>query len=132
MFPARDSDTIVKAGLKNGDMIYVANQGLTMTQLPAAPKEMVKGKTELEQIKKEEEQKAAEKAGKKEPEAIPEVRKDGHGRTLKAPEAKKDGPTTDNFGRVIKEVAKEPEAKQAKMIMSADEKKGDDDKYIKH
>ena len=69
MINARDADTLVKAGLKNGDMIYVANQGLTMTQLPPAPKEMVKGKTELEQIKKEEEEKAAEKAGKKVPEA---------------------------------------------------------------
>ena len=30
----RDTDTIAKVGLKHGDIIHVANQGATMTQLP--------------------------------------------------------------------------------------------------
>jgi hypothetical protein len=56
----RDTDTIAKVGLKHGDMIHVANQGATMTQLPPPKKEYKVMKKTEEEIKKEQEEKEKE------------------------------------------------------------------------
>ena len=88
-----DNDTLAKAGLKHGDMIYISNQGVAMAQLPPK-KEFIKAKTD-EELKEE-----AEKNKDK-----PVVLKDSKGRILKAPEEQKDDETkvTDSYGRIIKE-----------------------------
>ena len=94
----RDSDQIGKLGLKNGEILHVANQGTVMTQLPPAPKK----KIEIEEKKKEEE---GDEEKKKDEKA--EVRKDSYGRVIKTIEEKKedpDAPTLDYMGRVIKSV----------------------------
>lgn len=82
----------MKLGLKNGEMLHVANQGTQMTNLPPPPKKFVP----LEEPKKED-------ASMKEEQA---PLKDSFGRVLKAPEEKKEEVKTDSFGRVIKEAEK--------------------------
>lgn len=47
----RDTDTLIKAGFKNGDMLHVGNENTKMTNLPEAAKEIVRKET-LDEIKK--------------------------------------------------------------------------------
>lgn len=128
----RDSDQIGRLGLKNGDILHVANQGTVMTQLPPPPKK----KVEIEEKKEEDEEKKDEK---------PEVRKDSYGRVLKPIEEKKedpDAPARDYYGRVIKTVNpdKKEEKKEVKMRSGASAERpkeknmgdDDDDKFVKH
>lgn len=69
-----DGDSLAKAGLKHGDMIYISNQGTVLTQLPEK-REFIRAKTDEEL--KEEEEKNKDK---------PKILKDSKGQILKAPE----------------------------------------------
>lgn len=73
---ARDTDSLKKAGFKNGDMLHVGNQNTKMTQLPPAPKKLIQ-KEELDEMKKKNEK----------PDA-PQLDSGGH--VLKKVEEKKD------------------------------------------
>lgn len=83
----RDTDSLTKCGLKNGDMLHVRNEGATMTQLQAAPKFKSQ-----EEIKQQQEEKAK---GKETPLL------DSGGRLIKAVEKKEETEAKDTYGKVL-------------------------------
>jgi hypothetical protein len=87
----RDTDTLAKCGLKNGDMLHINNEGVTLTQLTSAAKFKP-----IEEIKQEKEEKA--KSAKL---------MDSSGRVIKAVEKLEETDIKDSYGKVIKAVVKE-------------------------
>ena len=117
----RDTDTLTKMGIKNGDMLHVANQDVKMTNLPPPPKQF-----------KPLEEKKEDKEGEEKP--VQPVT-DSYGRVLKVPEKVEDTVAKDSYGRVIKETDKKVEKKEVRMINTGMDKKiGDEDgeQYVKH
>jgi hypothetical protein len=118
---SRDTDTIKKSGLKNGDMLHINNKDAQIVNLPPPPK----------QIKRIEDKKEEAEDTKMEEEIKPKL--DPHGRVLKSVEEKKDdGKIRDSYGREIKAAPKEEPKKDVKMIN--DKVLGDDtgDQFVKH
>jgi len=117
----RDTDSLTKVGLRNGDMLHVANQNVTMTNLPPPPKVF----KPIEEKKDDD----------KEAEAKPAPVTDSYGRKIKVPEKVEDGVAKDSYGRVIKEIEKKVEKKDVKMIQTGNEKKiGEEEgeQFVKH
>lgn len=113
----RDTDTLAKCGLKNGDMLHVNNEGATMTHIKTGPK--FKSHDEIKQEKEEKAKNA------------PLV--DSSGRVIKAVDKKdeQEEGSKDYYGKTLKPVVKE-EKKEVKMIN--DKKLGDDagEQFVKH
>lgn len=98
-FQPRESDTLAKAGLKNGDMLFVSNSDTVMAQLPVVK---VFKPIDDEAKKKEEEAKKD----------LPvEPLKDSFGRILKTLEKVEDTVAKDSYGREIKTVDHSKEEK---------------------
>ena len=85
-------------------MLHVGNKNTQMVNLPPPPKQFVPLPEEKKDDEKEEEEKT------------PQILKDAHGRTLKAPEELKDDKLKDARGQLIKEVPKIEKVKDVKMI----------------
>ena len=123
-FKPREADTLAKAGLKNGDMLFVSNSDTVMAQLPVVK---VFKPIDDEAKKKEEEAKKDLPA---------EPLKDSFGRTLRTVEKVEDTVAKDSYGRVIKTVdhSKDEKPKQVNMIQKGEMKKlsDDDEFFVKH
>lgn len=114
--PGKDTDTLTKAGIKNGDMLHISNVDAQITNIVQAPKFK-----SHEEIKSEQEAKAKE---------APLI--DSSGKVIKAVEKKEEKEATDSYGKVIKQADKQEKPKEVKMIN--DKKLGDDvgELLIKH
>ena len=103
----RDTDTLTKAGLKNGDMLHINNKDAQITQIVQAKQ----FKTQ-EEVKNTEE----ENAKKEEDAGFASYKVDSSGKQIKILEKKEETVAKDSKGQVIKAAEKIEAKKEVNMI----------------